>query len=59
MFEKLPYEMSNDEIESEIKEYFDVTPKEQILQDLLDAGFTLDDLNLEYFEPEIVFDRYS
>ena len=51
--------MNEAEIEQEIKEYFDTTPKEQILQDLLNAGFTKEDLNMEYFEPEVRFDKFS
>lgn len=49
LFDKLPFEMDFEEMEREVKNYFKNVGKNELLNDLIDAGFEPDELNLDYF----------
>lgn len=50
MFNKLPMEMTENEMDAMIDNYFKNVEKDELLNDLLSAGFKPEDLNLSYFK---------
>ncbi|WGS64653.1 hypothetical protein [Marinitoga aeolica] len=54
LFDKLPFEMDFEEMEKEIKNYFKNVEKNELLYDLIEAGFEPEELNLDYFFNETI-----
>ena len=49
MFDKPVTEMTLEEIDRMVEEYFDEVDKSELLLDLLSAGFQLEEINFAYF----------
>ena len=49
MFEKPITEMTLEEIDREVEEYFNKVDKFELLLDLLSAGFQFEEINFAYF----------
>jgi len=47
LFNKLPFEMTEEEMEKEVEEYFKMLDPKELIEDLLNSGFTKDEINVE------------
>jgi hypothetical protein len=49
MFNKHPLEMTFDEIDAMVDNYFETVEKTELFNDLISSGFKIEDLNFSYF----------